>query len=51
MISNKSFRTTIPKPIAKALKLEHKDKIVWELMVKNGEVLAVVMKYTSEGDK
>jgi bifunctional DNA-binding transcriptional regulator/antitoxin component of YhaV-PrlF toxin-antitoxin module len=51
VICNKSFRTTIPKPVAKALKLEHKDKIAWELIVKNGEVLAVVMKFTGEGDK
>lgn len=51
MICNKSFRTTIPKPVAKALKLEHKDKIAWELIVKNGEVLTVVMKFTGEGDK
>lgn len=26
-----SFRTTIPKAIAEQLKIEHKDKLVWEV--------------------
>ena len=50
-IRNKSFRTTIPKPVAKALNLKHKDKISWEIMVKNGEVLAKVTKPAREGDE
>ena len=39
-----SFRTTIPKPVAKALGLKHKDVIVWELRVEDDQVIAVVRK-------
>jgi len=31
--SGKSFRTTIPQPVAKALALLHKDRIVWEIKI------------------
>lgn len=51
VVRNKSFRTTIPKPVAKALKLEHKDKILWELKVKKSNVLVVVVKLAREGDE
>ncbi len=44
VISNKSFRTVIPKPVAKALGLQHKSVISWELKVEDGKVLAVVRK-------
>jgi len=44
VISNKSFRTVIPKPVAKALGLQHKTVISWELKVEDGKVLAVVKK-------
>jgi len=44
VISNKSFRTVIPKPVAKALGLQHKTVISWELKVEDGKVLAVVRK-------
>jgi len=51
VIRNKSSRTTIPKPVAKALQLEHKDKIVWELIVDNGKIWAKVTKFTAKGDE
>jgi len=44
VISNKSFRTVIPKPIAKALGLQHEATTSWELKVGDGKVLAVVEK-------
>jgi len=44
VVANKSFRTVIPKPVAKALGLEHKMKILWTLKVENGKVQAVVKK-------
>jgi len=44
VISNKSFRTVIPKSVAKALGLQHKTVISWELKVEDGKVLAVVKK-------
>ncbi|MEM3602619.1 MAG: hypothetical protein QXN87_08120 [Candidatus Bathyarchaeia archaeon] len=44
VICNKSFRTVIPKPVAKALGLQHRTKISWELKVEDGKVLAVVRK-------
>lgn len=44
VISDKSFRTTIPKPVAKALQLQHKTKIIWELKVKDNKVFAKVIK-------
>ena len=44
VISNKSFRTVIPKPIAKALGLQHKVATSWELKVEDGKVLAVMEK-------
>jgi len=50
VIQGKSSRTTIPKPVAKALRLEHKDKIVWELMAENGKIFAVVTKFVGKGD-
>lgn len=28
-----SFRTTIPKPVAKALKLTHKEDLKWEIKI------------------
>ena len=38
-------RTTIPKPVAQALKMEHKEKISWELFVDdNGDIFATVKK-------
>jgi len=44
VVANKSFRTVIPKPVAKALGLEHKVKILWILKVENGRVQAIVRK-------
>jgi len=44
VVCNKSCRTTIPKPVAKALRLEHKDKIDWELIADGEKVVAVVTK-------
>jgi bifunctional DNA-binding transcriptional regulator/antitoxin component of YhaV-PrlF toxin-antitoxin module len=44
VISNKSFRTVIPKPIAKALGLQHKGKISWELKVEKEGVIVIVRK-------
>lgn len=44
VVANKSFRTVIPKPVAKALGLEHKVKILWTLKVKDGKVQAIVEK-------
>lgn len=39
-----SFRTTIPKEIVNQLKLEHKDKVVWEVKPEEEEVKAVVYR-------
>jgi bifunctional DNA-binding transcriptional regulator/antitoxin component of YhaV-PrlF toxin-antitoxin module len=44
VIADKSFRTVIPKPVAKALGLQHKVKIYWELKVEDGKILAIVKK-------
>jgi len=44
VIANKSFRTVIPKPVAKALGLQHQTRISWELKVENGRVFVVVKK-------
>jgi len=44
VIADKSFRTVIPKPVAKALGLQHKVKILWALKVEDGKVLAVVKR-------
>jgi AbrB family looped-hinge helix DNA binding protein len=40
----RSFRTVIPKPVAKALKLEKGSKLSWELRVEDGKVLVLVKK-------
>lgn len=44
VVADKSFRTVIPKPVAKALGLKHKTKIVWTLKVEDGRVEAIVEK-------
>ncbi len=44
VVKDKSFRTTIPIPVAKALGLEHRSRIVWEVFVEEGRVKAVVRK-------
>lgn len=44
VIANKSFRTVIPKPIAKALGLEHKSKILWMLKVRDGNIEVTVKR-------
>ena len=48
--SDKSCRTTIPISVAKALELEHKDKIEWEIMVDaKGRKFAIVTKGSEKG--
>lgn len=44
VVGNKSFRTTIRKPVVNALGLQHKDKILWDLIVENGDVFIIVRK-------
>jgi len=45
VVKDKSFRTTIPLPVAKALGLEHRSRILWEVLVEDGYVKAVVRKF------
>lgn len=44
VVKNKSYRTTIPLPVAKALELEHQSKLTWEIIVENGEIKVIVRK-------
>jgi bifunctional DNA-binding transcriptional regulator/antitoxin component of YhaV-PrlF toxin-antitoxin module len=44
VIAGRSFRTVIPKPVAKALKLEKGSKLSWELRVEDREVFVIVRK-------
>jgi bifunctional DNA-binding transcriptional regulator/antitoxin component of YhaV-PrlF toxin-antitoxin module len=44
VVANKSFRTVIPKPVAKALGLQHQTRISWELNVENGKVFVIVRR-------
>jgi|GEM_PF-5892646 len=34
----------IPKPVAKAIRLQHQTKVYWELKVENGIVVAFIKK-------
>lgn len=48
--SDGSFRTTIPLPIAKALELEHKGKMIWELLVdEKYRKYAIVRRHRTRG--
>ena len=48
--SDGSFRTTIPLPIAKALELEHKGRMVWELVVdEKYRKYAIVRRHETRG--
>lgn len=44
VIGDKSFRTVIPKPVAKALGLQHRVKISWEIRVEGEKVIATVKR-------
>jgi len=39
-----SMKGTIPLPIVEALKLEHGDKLDWQVEARNGGIVAVVKK-------
>ena len=41
--TEKSSRTTIPKPVVKALELLNKEKIVWDIQVDADETVRVVV--------
>jgi hypothetical protein len=45
--SSTSFRTTVPMPIAKALKLKHQEKINWDLRIDEKGSLFVVITVES----
>lgn len=47
--TEKSSRTTIPKPVAKALGLTNKEKIVWDIQVDADEMIYVIV--TKEKNK
>ena len=47
--SGKSFRTTIPLPVSKALALDHRVEIVWELKIdQQSRLCAVVTKAATD---
>ena len=48
VIAGRSFRTVIPKPVAKALKLEKGSKLSWELRVEDREVFVIVRKAVTD---
>jgi bifunctional DNA-binding transcriptional regulator/antitoxin component of YhaV-PrlF toxin-antitoxin module len=39
-----SLRATVPEAVAKTLKLKHGDKLVWEIEVRDGQLIIVVKK-------
>lgn len=51
VLVDRSFRTVIPKPVAKALKLERGSKLAWELRVEDREVFVIVRKATTSPGK
>lgn len=48
VVGGKSFRTTIPLPAVRALGLEHKDKILWDIIVDDGKIYVTVRKEASQ---
>jgi antitoxin component of MazEF toxin-antitoxin module len=52
--SGKSYRTTIPLPIAKALNLDNQDSINWELKIDERQLPFVIVtfleKYQAENE-
>ncbi len=43
-----SLRTTIPMSMVRQWQLRPKDKLYWQWEVRNGEMVAVVVKYDSK---
>jgi bifunctional DNA-binding transcriptional regulator/antitoxin component of YhaV-PrlF toxin-antitoxin module len=39
-----SLRATVPEAVAKTLKLKHGDQLLWEIEVRDGQLVVVVKK-------
>ena len=44
VVKDRSYRTTVPLPVARALELEHQSKLAWSIIIENEEVKVVVRK-------